>query len=65
MSNTLSVLKTTVKWCPICGGAGKDPNTGGFSISQTEIKSTPMSECSYCQEARALIKQLEAKELLR
>jgi len=58
----LSMLKMMVRWCRICGGTGKDPNTGGLSISPTETTSTPMKECPHCQEPRALIKQLEARE---
>lgn len=61
----LSMLRMMVKWCPICGGTGKDPNTGSISVSPTGSKITPMSECSHCQEARTLIKQLEAKEVSR
>ena len=58
----LAMLKMMVKWCQICGGTGKDPRTGGFSISPTETKSTPMAECKHCREPRALIKKLEAEE---
>lgn len=58
----LLMLKMMAKWCQICGGMGKDPRTGGFSISPTGTTSTPTKECPHCQEPRALIKKLEEQE---
>lgn len=62
MGDTLSMLKRMIKWCPICGGLGKDPSTGSMFVSPTESKITPMSECPHCQEARTLITQLESRK---